>query len=234
VIGISDDDNTATGVLGIADPGTGTSGTGIEGDVLSGSNQIGVFAYVSGSTASDYAGYFAGNLYATSASSGIKAFKIDHPLDPENKYLYHSSVENNEMVNICRGNAVTDANGYATVNLPGYFESLNKNLTHQLTVVNEFAEAIIGRKVQDNRFVIRTDKPNVKVSWMITGVRKDPLAEQFRICDEVEKPDSEKGKYLVPSVYGKSPDQAMHTPRFLEKGQPARTQRTEVDPGLRH
>ena len=79
-----------------------SGGYGIEGDVLSGTDQVGVYGYCAGATATDYAGYFQGNLYATSASSGIKAFKIDHPQDPANKYLYHSSVESNEMVNIHR------------------------------------------------------------------------------------------------------------------------------------
>jgi hypothetical protein len=47
-------------------------------------------------------------------------FKIDHPLDPENKYLSHSFVESPDMMNIYNGNVVTDASGYATVTLPDY------------------------------------------------------------------------------------------------------------------
>ncbi len=31
-------------------------------------------------------------------TAGVKDFKIDHPLDPTNKYLYHSSVESSEMM----------------------------------------------------------------------------------------------------------------------------------------
>lgn len=218
VLGVSEGPSNATGVIGIADPGASSfGGYGIEGDVLSGTDQVGVYGYCAGATATDYAGYFQGNLYATSASSGIKAFKIDHPQDPANKYLYHSSVESNEMVNIYRGNVVTDANGRATVDLPAYFETLNKDVTYQLTVVNEFAQAIIGEKVHDNRFVIRTDKPNVEVSWMVTGVRKDPLAEKFRIRDVVEKPASEKGTYLTPELYGKTINEATRKPRYAER-----------------
>jgi hypothetical protein len=33
-------------------------------------------------------------------TAGSKAFKIDHPLDPENKYLSYSSVESPDVMNI--------------------------------------------------------------------------------------------------------------------------------------
>jgi hypothetical protein len=39
------------------------------------------------------------------------SFKIDHPLDPANKYLYHSFVESPDMMNIYNGNTVTDVSG---------------------------------------------------------------------------------------------------------------------------
>jgi hypothetical protein len=39
-------------------------------------------------------GFFAGNLQVNgNVSKGGGSFRIDHPLDPENKYLYHSFVE---------------------------------------------------------------------------------------------------------------------------------------------
>ncbi|HRS38604.1 MAG: hypothetical protein ACO1G7_08735 [Bacteroidota bacterium] len=217
VYGLSKDAVSAAGVLGVAD-GSGNSGHGVEGDALSGSNQIGVFGYAAGTTGSDYAGYFLGQLYATTASSGIKAFKIDHPLDPENKYLFHSSVESDEMLNQYSGNVTTDGQGLATVQLPDYFEALNKDIRYQLTVIGQFAQAIVQEEVSGNRFSIRTDKPNVRVSWLVMGIRKDPLANQYRIQPVVDKPASEKGTYLVPQVYGKSIDRAPHQPTFLPYG----------------
>ncbi|MGB6678804.1 MAG: hypothetical protein WBE44_19060 [Terriglobales bacterium] len=45
------------------------------------------------------------------------SFKIDHPLDPANKYLYHSFVESPDMMNIYNGNVTTDAQGRAVVTL---------------------------------------------------------------------------------------------------------------------
>jgi hypothetical protein len=53
------------------------------------------------------------------------SFKIDHPLDPENRYLQHSFVESPDMMNIYNGNAELDDQGRATVVLPEYFETLN-------------------------------------------------------------------------------------------------------------
>src|SRR5262245_52630645 len=43
---------------------------------------------------------------------------IDHPLDPENKYLYHASVESPDMMNIYNGNVVFDDHGEAVVICP--------------------------------------------------------------------------------------------------------------------
>lgn len=139
-------------------------------------------------------------------SKGGGSFKIDHPLDPENKYLYHSFVESPDMMNVYNGNITTDANGVAKVVLPDYFEALNKDFRYQLTVIGTFAQAIVSEKVKGNQFEIRTDKPNVEVSWQVTGIRNDAYARKFRIPNEVEKKPEEKGTYLYPEAYGLSTD----------------------------
>ena len=75
------------------------------------------------------------------------AFKIDHPLDPANKYLSHSVVESPDMMNIYNGNVVTDAEGVAVVELPDYFEALNHDPRYQLTVIGSFGDAqIVARR----------------------------------------------------------------------------------------
>jgi hypothetical protein len=134
-------------------------------------------------------------------TKGAGSFKIDHPLDPLNKYLYHSFVESPDMMNIYNGNVVTDKHGLATVILPPYFSALNRDFRYQLTVVGQFAEAIIAQKVADNRFVIRTDKPHVEVSWQVTGIRQDAYANAHRIPVEVDKPEHEQGHYLHPELF---------------------------------
>ena len=124
------------------------------------------------------------------------SFKIDHPLDPTNKWLYHSFVESPDMMNIYNGNITTDANGDASVELPEYFDALNEHFRYQLTVIGSFAQAIIAQEIQNNIFTIKTDQPNVKVSWQVTGIRKDDFAQDNRIPNEVEKTGRDKGKKL--------------------------------------
>ncbi|HSW54266.1 MAG TPA: hypothetical protein VLH59_04190 [Ignavibacteriaceae bacterium] len=162
----------------------------------------GIYSSVSGGT-TNWAGYFSGNVNVTGTlSKGGGSFKIDHPLDPQNKYLYHSFVESPDMMNIYNGNIVTDGSGYATVNLPDWFEALNKEFRYQLTVIGDFAQAIIAQEVQGNQFAIRTDKPNVKVSWQVTGIRKDAFAEKNRIPVEELKQGDDAGKYIHPDAFG--------------------------------
>lgn len=135
-------------------------------------------------------------------TKGAGSFKIDHPLDPENKYLYHSFVESPDMKNIYDGNITTDASGKAVVQLPDYFEQLNKDYRYQLTVIGAFAQAIISKKVNNNQFEITTSLPNVEVSWMVTGIRQDAYANKNRIPNSVEKEAANKGKYMHPDAFG--------------------------------
>ncbi len=195
---------SGTGVTGIANTGpaaTGVYGVSANGTGVFGSSTIGDGIY--GFTSSGRAGLFSGNVSVIGTlSKSAGSFKIDHPLDPENKYLYHSFVESPDMKNIYDGNVVTDSRGEATVTLPDWFESLNRNFRYQLTVIGEFAQAIVGKKIQGNQFIIRTNKPNVEVSWQVTGIRKDAYAEKHRIPVEQDKPAKERGFYLHPGDYG--------------------------------
>jgi len=113
------------------------------------------------------------------------------------------------MMNVYNGNVVTDKNGKATVVLPEYFEALNRDFRYQLTVVGQFAQAIVAKKVDHNRFVIRTSKPNVEVSWQVTGIRQDAYANAHRIEVEEDKPQQEQGHYLHPELFGALPEQAV-------------------------
>ncbi len=159
----------------------------------------------------DYAAYFAGDVQVTGTlSKGAGSFKIDHPLDPANKYLSHSFVESPDMMNVYNGNVVTDEAGEAKVILPEWFEVLNRDFRYQLTVIGQFAQAIVASEVTDNSFAIKTDKGNVKVSWQVTGIRKDPYAERHRIPVEHEKPAAERGKYLHPELYGHPVESSVH------------------------
>lgn len=135
-------------------------------------------------------------------SKGGGSFKIDHPLDPANKYLYHSFVESPDMMNIYNGNIVTDAQGFATIELPDYFMALNGDFRYQLTVIGSFAQAIVKEEVSNGQFVIQTSDPSVKVSWQVTGIRHDEFAKANRIPNSIEKEAHNKGRYLYPELYG--------------------------------
>ena len=130
------------------------------------------------------------------------SFKIDHPQDPKNKYLSHSFVESPDMMNVYNGNVTTDSRGNATVKLPDYFEALNQDFRYQLTVVGQFAQAMVLAKVHGNQFKIKTDKGGVEVSWQVTGIRHDRYAVENRIPNEEVKPDALKGKCLYAPLCG--------------------------------
>jgi len=134
-----------------------------------------------------------GSLNVTGTlTKGGGAFRIEHPLDPENKYLYHSFVESPDMKNIYDGVAVLDANGEAIVELPEWFEALNRDFRYQLTSIGRYAPVYIGSEIAANRFTIAGGKPGMKVSWMVTGIRHDSFANEHRIPVEEERNRAER------------------------------------------
>jgi hypothetical protein len=189
-------ESVGAGVFAVGVAGYSASGDGVRGQSSTG---YGVYGYSS----SSWAGYFQGNINVTGNCTGCAGpTRMDHPLDPENKYLYHSTVQSPDMKNVYDGNVTTDEYGEAVVVLPDYFEAFNRDFRYQLTVVGRFAQAIISQQVKDNRFTIKTDKPFVTVSWQVTGIRQDPYANAHRSPVEEDKPAGERGKYLHPTEWG--------------------------------
>jgi len=88
------------------------------------------------------------------------------------------------------------------VQLPEWFETINTDFRYQLTVIGQFAQAIVSQRVSGNRFAIKTDKPSVDVSWQITAVRQDAFAKAHPLVVEVPKNARERGFYLHPELYG--------------------------------
>ena len=80
------------------------------------------------------------------------------------------------MMNIYNGNVVTDAKGAATIPCPDWFEALNRNYATSSPPSASPAQAWVATEIANTQFSIRTDKPNVKVSWMVTGIRQDAWA----------------------------------------------------------
>gem|GEM_PF-6415545 len=77
-------------------------------------------------------------------SKGGGSFKIDHPLNPENQYLYHSFVESPDMKNIYDGVVELNQNGEAWVTMPKWFQALNAEFRYQLTCIGGFANVYIA------------------------------------------------------------------------------------------
>jgi hypothetical protein len=46
----------------------------------------------------------------------------------------------------------------------------------------------------------------MKVSWQVTGIRKDPCANVHRVQVEENKPDKERGFYMHPDLYAQPED----------------------------
>jgi hypothetical protein len=130
----------------------------------------------------------AGTLTATT-----KQFVIDHPLDPANKYLAHASVESSEQATIYSGNAVLDDRGEAVVNLPAWVEALNEDFRYQLTCVGRSAPVYVADEVAHNHFRIAGGSAGMKVSWQLTGIRKDAWAKSHPLVVEQDKSEGEKG-----------------------------------------
>lgn len=208
---------------------TNTSGSsyGINARGIGGYYAYGVYGYANSGSIStyggyfspghvkgpgSYAGYFKGDVEATGFSSvGSGGFKIDHPLDPENQYLIHSDVESPDMMNIYNGNVTLDTNGEATVELPEYFGSLNKDFRYQLTAVGTPAPNLyIAERIDNNRFSIAGGEPFMEVSWQVTGIRNDAYAKSNPIQNEIDKPDRERGLYLHPESFGLEESMQIH------------------------
>jgi hypothetical protein len=154
---------------------------------------------------------FSGNVtVGGTLSKEMGTFKIDHPLDPANKYLYHSFVESPDMMDIYNGMAALDAHGAAWITMPDYFQALNRDFRYQLTSVGKPQPNIyIAEEISGNRFKVAGGKPGGKVSWQVTGIRQDAYANAHRVQVEEAKEQEEQGHYLHPELFGAPPELAV-------------------------
>jgi hypothetical protein len=212
--------NGGDGIDAIGSTGDGDGDSG-EGIVATGGPGLsdGIVASAGSSTGDfgPYAGYFTGDIAVNgSVDSNSVRTQMDHPLDPANKYLIHASVESSEMKNMYDGTVTSDASGEAVVELPDWFEALNRDFRYQLTVIGQFAQAIVSSEIANHQFTIKTDKPGVKVSWQVTGVRQDAYAKAHPVSVEALKPGREAGHYLHPELYGAPEEMSIEWARHPE------------------
>lgn len=202
--------NNGTGIYAIAESTSGitygvrgiTSSTdsgaaGLRGEAPNGGSGYGVYGTATGASA--FGVYANGRL----GSSGTKSFMIDHPMDPENKFLFHYSTESPEVLNSYSGNVTLDGNGQAWVQLPDYFETINIDPRYQLTAIGLPAPMLhVSSQVQDNEFQISGGQAGMEVSWEIKAKRNDPFVAQMGAPVVRQKLGNERGRYLQPALYG--------------------------------
>ncbi|HEY1247425.1 MAG TPA: hypothetical protein VGE97_00415, partial [Nitrososphaera sp.] len=236
--GVSARSTNGNGVHGVSDNGTGVRGESINGGAaVAGQSVNGYGVYAS--SGNNYAAYLDGKVYIRGPlQKPGGSFKIDHPLDPANKYLCHSFVESPDMKNIYDGVIALDNNGEAEIDLPDWFTALNNDYRYQLTAIGApgpnlyIAKEISGSSANDidtagninndynhnhSSFKIAGGIPGMKVSWQVTGIRKDPWANAHRVQVEEDKPDKEQGLYIYPDLYGQPADRGISSLYFPQE-----------------
>jgi hypothetical protein len=228
--------NGATGVRGITtgvNPSNGMSGVAVHGIAVEGLPSLAGFfegfVLIQGGLTVSGPTLVTETLNAGAIVSPSKMFRIDHPLDPVNKYLIHTVVESPDMKNVYDGLVTLDAQGEATVELPEWFEVLNKDLRYQLTPIGAPEPNLhIAAEVSNNRFKIGGGTTGTKVSWQVTGIRKDHWAEAHRNPVEQDKLPEERGRYLHPELFGEGQERAL-IPGRIKSFQPITEHRRRVD-----
>jgi hypothetical protein len=206
------------GVYGLAN---GDFCDGVDGHA-SGAFGYGVYGTSSGSFGA--AGYFQGSVTVTGAlSKGGGSFKIDHPLDPANKYLYHSFVESPDMMNIYNGIVKLNGQGSVEVEMPVWFEALNSDFRYALAAIGTAMPNLhIAQKMNNRKFTIAGGLPGQEVSWMVTGIRQDEWAKAHRIPLEEDKQGEDKGRYLHPAEHGQGKDKSVDHHQRTSSSEPSR------------
>jgi hypothetical protein len=197
--------------IGVAGQSQSTGGRGVFG-VAAATSGTNYGVYGRSMSPDGYGVYSDGRFAAT----GTKDFQIDHPLDPANKYLNHFSAEGPEPYLIYKGNVILDETGFASVNLPDYFETINRDFHYQLTPIGGAAPDLhVSSKVTNNRFEIAGGKRGLEVSWTVMGVRNDPFVRNNPVTDVQAKPVEHRGRYLQPQFYGQPASMGISYDEYL-------------------
>jgi hypothetical protein len=212
------------GVKGLVNPeGSAAVYCGVQGEVVGGTgSNYAVSGYAHGSGinygiwgtavagSTNWAGYFDGNVNVTgSIVKSASTLAIDHPADPDNEFLQQAEVVSDNLSAVYSGNVTLGGDGSAVVQLPDYLESFCGDFRYQLTCVGGYAPVYVSSEISGNQFVIAGGKDRLKVSWQITGIRKDKYAQANPLEVEKEKTASEQGKYLHPELYGFGDDRSL-------------------------
>ncbi len=121
------------------------------------------------------------SVWDTLTVHGTKNFMIDHPLDPNHKYLVHSTLEGPEAAVFYRGEGqLTD--GQTTILLPKYFEALTRTEGRTILLTPKFEgesnqiSRLAASNVTNGKFSVRMidkENPSQKFYWEVKAVRAD-------------------------------------------------------------
>jgi hypothetical protein len=229
------------GVWGVSQGGWGvfgealTNGVGVRAMVNITPTFTGYGLYASCIESDDIAVHAVGRLTAT----GTKSFRIDHPLDPANKYLFHYCAESDSPTNFYSGKVTLDDRGEATVTLPPYFAAINKDPRYTLTAIGAPMPLLhIAQEIDEDQltaantsepgdaltisaFRIAGGIPNARVSWRVEATRNDRWVQTHGAPVEQDKLSSEKGTYQHPDLYNAPSDSALHSRPRTRTGAPS-------------
>jgi hypothetical protein len=176
------------------------------GNALSGSSQGG--RGVVGHSATDYAGYFSGDVYVSgSINKAACAFVIDHPLDPENKILRHNCVESPEHLLIYRGKVSLNDDGEGFVEMVDYFDAVARAEEASIHLTSVGRPFLTGAQwsPEFDGFTVYGEA-NREVFWEVLAERDDPVVRQIALPVEEDKgPENklcDRGELLNPAAYG--------------------------------
>jgi len=116
------------------------------------------------------------------------------------------------VLNIYRGNIVLDANGKAVIDMPSYFDAINKDFSYILTAIGAPAPGIyVSKELENGRFEIAGGNAGQKISWQVTAQRNDLYLQTYPERGEPEqmKPENRRGTYLAPELYGQPASKRM-------------------------
>jgi hypothetical protein len=193
------------GLIGQCLGGEGTTAnTGVWGYASGGGDNYGVVGEaLGGSRQETWAGYFNGDVYADAYYAPLALMRIDHPVNPADATLSHAFIASDEMKTVYDGVVLLDGSGSAWVELPDWFEALNGDFRYQLTPIGAAAPNLhIASAIVGNRFAIGGGEAGMEVSWQVTGIRHDAVAEMRRAPVEATKLGDKRGKYMHPEAFG--------------------------------
>ncbi|MDG4797770.1 hypothetical protein [Micromonospora sp. WMMD1082] len=205
----------AAGVVGASNDAPGVFGWGAPGVLgLGRVDEVAVMAMgglSSLGTTTMPAGGFVGTVTIIGdlkVAGGAKQFVIDHPLDPQRRYLQHAAVEAPALKTFYDGRVSLDESGRARVELPAWFGSLNTDLCYSLTPVGgPGPELHIAEEYDGAGFTVAGGAPGAIVCWQVTGVRQDASARSHPLVVEPEKAPADIGRYVDPAAHDGTPDQ---------------------------